>query len=126
MPVENIHQDGSLMFNKTNVGTLSDCVTSLPGDVLEDDEFDEDMLKQIKDKDPSVSKYWRYLSESQAKTKRADRDELEKLATEAAAARAGVAPEAFLDSTGPEGDKTIEQSKAEQDAKTTVKETKSA
>lgn len=110
MPVENIHQDGSLMFNKMpEGGVLADCYTSVYGDIHEDEDFDEADIKAIKDKDDSVKGYWRYLTDSQAKNKLKDRQELEDLASEADAQRAGVQPGAFLDSTGPDGDETIEE-----------------
>lgn len=110
MPVENIHRDGVLMFNKTpKDGVLSDSHVSFSGDIHEDNEFNADDLQLIKDKDASVSKHWRYLTEAKAKAKRADREELEQLADEAEQQRTGVNPEALLDSTGPDGDVTIEE-----------------
>lgn len=121
MPVENIHQSGSLMFNKTpEGGVLADSVTSLYGQIHEDDEFNADDLQLIKDKDDSVKKYWRYLTDAQAKNKRKDRQELEDLASEADAARGSEQPGAFLDSTGPDGDETIEDKMkaAQADSKT--------
>lgn len=113
MPVENIHYDGSLMFNKMpEGGVLADCHTSLFGDIHDDEEFDEADLKAIKDKDDSVKKYWRYLTEAQAKSKRKDRQELEDLASEAEEQRNSAQPGAFHDSTGPDGDETIEDKMA--------------
>lgn len=121
MPVENIHRDGTLMFNKTpKGGVLADSVYSHPGDIHEDDEFNEEDLKKIKDKDPSVSKHWRYLSSSQAKSKKTDRAELEKLANDAELQRQGLTPEALLDSTGPPGDVTIEEEMDRAAEQTTV------
>lgn len=119
MPVENIHQNGTLMFNKAQEGTISDCVTSFPGDIHEDDEFDEKTLKLIKDKDESVVRHWRYLTDAKAKAKKTDKAELEQLAVEADLQRQGLTPEALLDSTGSEGDKTVEENFEEQEKKTT-------
>lgn len=108
MPVENIHRDGSLMFNKNNEGgVLADSVSSVLGMIHEDDEFNEADLKKIKDKDPSMTKYWRYLSDSDAKKRKEQQAEADQQAKEDAAARAGMplADGAFEDSTGTEAKK---------------------
>lgn len=119
MPVENIHQQGSLMFNKTpEGGVLADCVTSLFGDIHDDDDFNKEDLELIKDKDDSVKKHWRYLTDAQAKNKRKERQELEDLANEAEEMRNSEQPGAFLDSTGKDGDETIEEKMKASDSKT--------
>lgn len=80
MPVENIHADGTLMFNKKGEGALSESNYSFYGDIHEDDEFSESDLKLIKEKKGAIAKQLRYLSDDQAKSKRsdqADRDGLD-------------------------------------------------
>lgn len=105
MPVENIHRDGTLMFNKTpDDGVLADSNYSYFGDIHEDDEFNEDDLKKIKDKDSSMTKHWRYLTEAKANAKRKEREELE---DESAEAEEGVTAEQLGDSTGTEDTKAL-------------------
>jgi hypothetical protein len=79
MPVENIHADGTLMFNTKGEGALSESNYSFYGQIHEDDEFSEADLEAIKNKKGALAKQLRYLSDNQAKAKRADRAELEGL-----------------------------------------------
>lgn len=105
MPVENIHRDGSLMFNKKVKGAaMSECVTSLFGDIHDDVEFDKEMLEDIKNKAEDVVKHWRYLDKDDAQKKKDDQEELDKLEAEAEAQRTGqvITPEQLGDSTGAE------------------------
>ena len=117
MPVENIHRDGSLMFNKSNEGgIISGCVTSFPGSIHDDDEFNADDLKKIKDKDSSMSKHWRYLSDDEAEKKKEQRAEQEAQDAADEAARLGLplAEGAFEDSTGTEAKKSAADREAEE------------
>lgn len=93
MPVENIQQDGVVMYYaqpRPEGGVLSEVLYAYPGDILEDESFTDEELKKIKDKsDPHLSRLWRSLTPTQAKTKLADRAELELLAQEAEELRSG-------------------------------------
>ena len=76
MPVENIHNDGTMMINKTpDNGVVSDCFHVFPGEILEDEDFSETDLKLIKDKDASMIKYWRYLTDAKANAKKKEKEE---------------------------------------------------
>lgn len=96
MPVENIYKDSSLMFNKTpNDGVLADSFYSFLGDIHEDEEFNEADLKLIKDKDPTIAKQFRYITEAKANAKRKEREELEEESAEAEEAQT-IGDTAFL------------------------------
>jgi len=75
MPVENIHADGTLMFNKKGEGALSESNYSFYGDIHEDVEFSDSDLELIKAKKGAIAKQLRYLTDSQAKSKRKDQAE---------------------------------------------------
>lgn len=75
MPVENIHADGTLMFNSKGAGALSESNYSFFGQIHEDDEFSDEDLKAIKDKKGALKGQFRYLNDGQAKSKRDDQAE---------------------------------------------------
>lgn len=100
MPVENIHADGTLMFNKKGEGALSESNYSFFGQIHDDDEFSDADLKLIKDKKGAIAKQLRYLSDDQANSKKrdqAERDGLDLDALNRMSDSTGVEPPADAD-----------------------------
>lgn len=79
MPVENIFNDGSLMYNVRTEGMegLSECYYSFFGDIYSDDEIPADIVASAK---AGNEKYWRYLTPAQAKIRKQHKQEQDALA----------------------------------------------
>lgn len=78
MPVENIYNDGSIMYNvKNDPNDVSDCYWSLFGDIHNDEDLPQDIVASAK---AGNEKYWRYVTPAQAKSLRQRRAELDALA----------------------------------------------
>jgi len=82
MPVENIHANGTLMFNRPGEGALSESQYSYFGEILPDDAFTDEDLALIKGKKGKIKGQFRYLSDAQAKTRKKDLDERAELEAE--------------------------------------------
>lgn len=79
MPVENIFNDGSIMYNVRLDGMegLSECYYSFYGEIHADDDLPADIVASAK---AGNEKYWRYLTPAQAKIRKNHQQELENLA----------------------------------------------
>lgn len=78
MPVENIYNDGTIMYNvKVDPNDVSECYWSLFGDIHDDDDLPQDIVASAK---AGKEKYWRYVTAAQAKALKERKVQLDALA----------------------------------------------